>query len=892
MISQSDENYIYAANNKGLLEFNGARWTLYPSPNETIFRSVNAIKDRIYTGCYMDFGYWERNQLGRLEYTSLSAILTEPMVEDEQIWNIIDYDQWILFQSLNRIYLYNTVDETFSFISSDNTILKLFQSNGSFYFQVAGEGIYAIENKEKVLLSDDPIAREKVLVNLFERQGSLMALTAADGFFEIREGNFSEIPVPADPLLETVSIYNSITLENGHVVLGTIANGVIALSETGSVLYQMDQSSGLGDNTALSLFEDRQKNIWLGLDHGIDCINTQVPFSTYANRNGSLGTVYASIVHEGYLYLGTNQGLFSRPLDSNQAFQLVPGTEAQVWNLKIVDRMLFCGHHTGTFQIIGNSAQRIANVQGTWDIKKIPNRPNLLIQGNYDGLHILEKDGNSWRYRNKIADFHISSRFFEFTQDYEILVGHEYKGVFQLEVDNSYAQAIDFREVPSVSKGSHASLAKFNNTVYYAFKDGIYSFDNATNEFVREEQLSAIFSNDEYVSGKLVSDASGNLWAFTKNTLVQISTDKLNNAPKIRTIAIPAFLRTGLEGFENISFLGDQDYLVGTSSGYLRMDLSYPDDREQRVKINSASVGTVQGNMQLIPLDKFQEFATKENYLYFEFSTPDFNKFHLTEYQYRLVGLQEQWSSWSKTASKSYDNLPYGDYEFQVRSRIDARESLNTASFSFEIAKPWFASNTAIVGYIIGFILLLFAMHAFHRGYYRKQRERLLEKNERDMELKTLANQKEIIQLKNQSLNQEIESRNRELAISTMSMVKKNSILNDLKAELETITDLGKLPSVIRIINKNLNNEDDWKFFEKAFNHADKDFFKKVKELHPELTANDLRLCVYLRLNLSSKEIAPLFNISPRSVEIKRYRLRKKIDLPRNTNLNDYFISL
>ena len=160
------------------------------------------------------------------------------------------------------------------------------------------------------------------------------------------------------------------------------------------------------------------------------------------------------------------------------------------------------------------------------------------------------------------------------------------------------------------------------------------------------------------------------------------------------------------------------------------------------------------------------------------------------------------------------------------------------------------------------------------------------------MELKTLANQKEIIQLKNQSLNQEIESRNRELAVSTMSMVKKNSILNDIKSNLETITDLGKIPAVIRTINKNLNNEDDWKFFEKAFNHADKDFFKKVKELHPELTPNDLRLCVYLRLNLSSKEIAPLLNISPRSVEIKRYRLRKKIDLPRNTNLNDYFISL
>ena len=97
---------------------------------------------------------------------------------------------------------------------------------------------------------------------------------------------------------------------------------------------------------------------------------------------------------------------------------------------------------------------------------------------------------------------------------------------------------------------------------------------------------------------------------------------------------------------------------------------------------------------------------------------------------------------------------------------------------------------------------------------------------------------------------------------------------------------------IIKDIDKNISTNEDWAFFEKAFNHADKDFFKKVKEIHPELTANDLKLCVYLRLNLSSKEIAPLLNISHRSVEIKRYRLRKKINLDRSIQLNDYFIKM
>ena len=125
-----------------------------------------------------------------------------------------------------------------------------------------------------------------------------------------------------------------------------------------------------------------------------------------------------------------------------------------------------------------------------------------------------------------------------------------------------------------------------------------------------------------------------------------------------------------------------------------------------------------------------------------------------------------------------------------------------------------------------------------------------------------------------------------------MSLIKKNEFLNSIKSELKETDDANKLKPVIKIIDKNLNNTDDWKFFQEAFNNADKDFLKKIKSKHPDLTPNDLRLCAYLRLNLSSKEIAPLLNISPRSVEVKRYRLRKKINLDHNASLTNYILEI
>ena len=193
--------------------------------------------------------------------------------------------------------------------------------------------------------------------------------------------------------------------------------------------------------------------------------------------------------------------------------------------------------------------------------------------------------------------------------------------------------------------------------------------------------------------------------------------------------------------------------------------------------------------------------------------------------------------------------------------------------------------------YILLFLLVFYLLHIASKRYYRKQREDLLEKARKDSELKELESSQEIIKLNNEKLRSDIASKNRELATSTMSIIKKNEFLSSIKTEL---IDGGvkSLTKVVKIIDKNLNNTDDWKMFQEAFNNADEKFLKKIKTKHPELTPNDLRLCAYLRLNLTSKEIAPLLNISPRSVEVKRYRLRKKMSLPHDANLTNYILEV
>ena len=198
----------------------------------------------------------------------------------------------------------------------------------------------------------------------------------------------------------------------------------------------------------------------------------------------------------------------------------------------------------------------------------------------------------------------------------------------------------------------------------------------------------------------------------------------------------------------------------------------------------------------------------------------------------------------------------------------------------------------AIGAYIIIVLLLILLIQFLNNRYYKKQKHKLLENKQRELELEQLESQRQLIQFKNQNLQLDIENKNRELGTATMNLVKRNELLNNIKEALSKSKSLDDVRGVIKLINSSLNNTSDWKLFEEAFNNVDKDFMKRIKVLHPSITPNDLRLCAYLRLNLSSKEIAPLLNISHKSVEVKRYRLRKKMGLDHEKSLTDYILEL
>jgi len=135
------------------------------------------------------------------------------------------------------------------------------------------------------------------------------------------------------------------------------------------------------------------------------------------------------------------------------------------------------------------------------------------------------------------------------------------------------------------------------------------------------------------------------------------------------------------------------------------------------------------------------------------------------------------------------------------------------------------------------------------------------------------------------NLRYELDFRNRELFVKTMLISEKNNVLNKIKEELSTLKahaseeGTNKIRQMIHTIDQSINQDERLKSFIVSFERIHPQFFEKLSLEYPALSQNELKHCAYIRMNLSNKEVANMLHISPKSVEMARYRIKKKLDL-------------
>ena len=888
-ISQDAQHRVYVANNFGLLEFNGSDWNLHPTPNNSIMRSVFVNSTAVYTGSYMDFGYWLRQKNGILSYRSIAKNLNFSMIEDEQVWNIVPHKQFIVFQTLDRLIIYDQVSQGISTFNPVSGILKVFVEGDNIYYQDNNLNIYSIINEKGILFLSADQLRNNQVIGLSNSPNGILIVTREEGLF-LKQNIVKPYNPSLSKILAEDVLYTFAKTKNGQLVLGSISNGAYILSETGALIQHISTEDGLSNNTVLAASVDNQNGLWLGLDNGLSYVPLSSPINFYSSDKDLIGTVYATQVYGNMLYVGTNQGLYYKPIDANVPLKPIVGLDGQVWSLQKLDNTLVCGHDKGAFEITGTIANPLYTGGGVWLFRQLNN--NQLIAGTYNGIHLFEKKDNTLRHLTHIQDFSMSSRYLEVLNPNEILVSHEYKGVFKLLLDDKKKKFLSVAQIPNVPTSLYSSMISFQGDIYYFSKYGFFEYDVNQNLFAKNDNISNLFQQSNFTSAKMVIDREKYLWFFERNNLIRAEKGALSSEFIINKYPLSYDIRKTNTGFENISHLSQNEYLIGTSNGFFVFDTSKIQSYAPSIMLNKLEASNKSNTRQQLQVDAKVKLSADFNSISARYFIANNNISDKPLFQYKLDGYSEKWSEWTTDATATFGNLRFGTYTLNARAVVGDVMSAETHKTTFKIYRPWYFSTPALIVYALLMFGIFRLFNLRYAKYYRREQEKLIEENQRKLNLMALKQNEEIMRIKNEQLEDNIEQKNKELAISTMAMIKKNQFMNALLNDLEPAAANPTVSRVLRTIKRSLKNDDDWEFFEQAFDNADKDFLKRLKESHPALTNHDLKLCAYLRLNLSSKEIAPLLNISVKSVDIKRYRLRKKMTLLHDQNLTEYILSL
>jgi DNA-binding CsgD family transcriptional regulator len=872
---------IFFANSKGLLAFNGNDWHLYPFPQ--IIRSVLVdSKDRIFTGALGEFGYWEKNNKKGLIYHSLKFKIPDKNFEQEAIWNIIETKGGVLFQSFAYAYLF-TNENKIKKINLPTNINYFAAIDNNIYVPGIGNGIFKTTDLETFSLLEGSLKvfqNESVSAILKDPNNKEPLICTTKGIFQFKNGAYSPLSQPLNLLLQKYHLNKALLIDANRIAIGTILNGLLIINLKGEILQEINKDNGLANNTILSLNLDQEHNLWAGLDNGISMIELESPIKYFQDISGELGAVYDAEFYNGSLYVGTNHGVFMTNTNNfKNDFKLVSGTQGQVWNLEKMDEVLLAGHNDGTFQINGNNSIKISPVTGGWKTIRLTNSPNLLAQGTYNKIIFFKKnEQNNWTYSHELEGFTNSAK-----QILEDTFGNIWAktgaaSVACLTLDIK-KQKILFRGNYHITnpKISNVNLVEINGSVQLISPEMILIFDPILKQFKpkrpQQNNLKPI-----------------KIFSFSKNeSLTLYDGGDLSFHSKNGNYPISVFSKsTFVDDYEAIKVLNDSLLFFCLEDGFAYVSKHdivnqkskssyYPDfykiEFEKTPELNYFFNGSA--------LKTF-EFPYSANTIKVLFSPGVFSK--TVQFSYLLEGYNENWSEFQPQNYKAFYNLPPGSYSMQLKTNLNNARSI----FRFKILPPWYLSIWAQLAYICIALAFAFFIYFLHLRNIDKHKTKLKEKHKKEVEIQ----QQEIIKLRNEQLESDLIRKSEELANSTMTLIKKNELLSKIKDDAKVDKSISTQKTIINLIEKNISTEHDWKVFETNFNQVHETFLKKLTALYPAITHGDLKLAAYLRMNLNTKEISQLLNITQRSVELKRYRLRKKLNISTDENLNDIMMKL
>ena len=803
-VAISTEGLLYVANQDGLLEYDGSSWRLISLPDRRTANRLTFDADGgILVGANGDLGTLGSDSLYSPAFQSFLDGSEVESGSFEQVHQILRSGASSYFVTPGRIIIRSGT--AIRVLIPETPVQTAFTSGGSVFVSLWGRGLTRLSGSSfEPVSAGQMFARDELVHAAALSDSSSLLITASGRYLSFIDKDQTQI-VDLDPAITAVltdyQVLVSLLLSDGTLALGLQQGGLALVNESLNTARFLDYSDGLPSGAINGLAEDDRGRIWLATDDGIVRVDLNSPVSRPAEAS-QLAPPARGIAFSGEeLFVATDQGLFQaqRGRTLPDRFHLIPGHEFPIRSLLAIrgDLLAVSGNDIVILPLNNDFlSYRVALGSPVQSLHHSQRDENVVYAGHDGGLARLEFDIEQarWVVSGRVLNSALHTHSITESRSGDIWLGIAPNGLARIEwaLADSVASSILLYDQKNGLPLSRSTPLLAGDDIVSFSRNGFSSFDPGTNRFFPGNSLDlagqSVISDIQYVH----ATRGDSIWIITGDFAGMIP-PRVGSGRRIELI-------------DGLNQLSDSHVYqmacdpgedgagcwFATDQGLLRFQNNLDPAPQTGPQV---FVRTIDSNYRLLfaggtpgnftPPDFQLSFA--ESSIVFEYSTPFIEDFTDVRYQYRLVGAEERWSSWTQDTSARFSGLLENSYAFEVRAISSAGRIGPKASATFTIKPPWFRTLWAFSLYGIVFAFSVFIAGKSLAGYHVRQ---LSDSNHRlAQKLKAQTHEVEEQRHLLEKHNQELESRHVALTTQQRQLEIRHEELRKNKLRIEEQAD-------------------------------------------------------------------------------------------------------
>jgi len=726
-ITSDRRGVLYFANNDGVLMYDGETWRLLKTPMPARTVVVDSAY-RIFVGGKEDFGFFRAKE-GKLEFVSLKNQLGREASQLTSVDKCYYDGERVYFIHLNRI-IQVSFQNNLPFVEMEQlpgTVIGSGMVNNALLVNLEGKGLYRIRGKRKEPIKGGEVFQSIEVTGITGDEEGVTYIASYDGaLYQLVSGKINKWEVESQAYLKKYKIYDLTYAGHGLLAVATFNGGVVILDRKGRTRFILNKENGFEDNDMYVIYGHPTHGVWAGHSKGLSHILLNLPIYSYASYPGLGGRVTDIQEYNGALYVTTKQGVFRL---RNNRFEKLPDLNTECWDLHVANGRLLVASNLGAFDISGWDPRPI--------IREIALGFSPAKHGNQLFLRLhrqivpLRFENGRWVPTEPIKDFNEETNSVV-QQDRFLWIGTNLKGLYQYDLEKERIVSIADSKL---RQGLTRIFALSPEKVLIAHSEGIYTLQNGA--LVKEEKLEKIYRQYglEYTTPIYPSHAASRFWVMAPTYPVEIQWDangytvvELN---PLQTIS------------ERISFLyeGERGRIWFAIHDHL---FEYDEKTFQEILQAMPSITDFHLFPSQIRIGKdsvlFSGFmATKDlrnsvsiealsgikipyqyNSITIRFGMPSYFNEKKNQFQFYVVGLDQEWREWNSVPVLELRNLFEGSYTVRVRAKNALGATKEYEVWRFTILPPWYRNIWAYIGY--GLLLILLVLVFIQMNSARLQR--------------------------------------------------------------------------------------------------------------------------------------------------------------------------